>query len=318
MIKAKEKEENIKEIEDEKKVDDKPFLLTRFGAGLFDFLIAAICTLLIQTAFQFTLFKPFGYNEKMDVMHQKMEDSHLYAQDSASYYEITNIFDDKKDSLKEQYDDRIIYYYTHDERAIENRKLDEFNKNKDLYPELFKFNEEKNEYEFVSSEKESDVIFKSYKTFFEKEYQNALSFFSLDPTYNAYHRQTFLIYFTFLGISILISGGIFYLLVPLLMKNGETIFKKVFKLGLIDDRTGKRVKKKQIIIRFVVFMIISFYMPFFIEVVFNYFTLIPTLATILVLCVTRKNKGIHDYAAQTMIVSRRNREIEDDVVNAEE
>lgn len=51
-----------------------------------------------------------------------------------------------------------------------------------------------------------------------------------------------------------ISFGVFYILIPLLNKNGETLSKKVFKIGFVT-KDGYDVKKRQIVFRQVLLLV---------------------------------------------------------------
>lgn len=97
--------------------------------------------------------------------------------------------------------------------------------------------------------------------------------------------------------------GIFYVLVPLLMRNGETLGKKSLSLGIVSSN-GYRTKKRQILFRSLVFVV---------EISFSLFIVgygLTSFATLAVGCVlmmafavfTKKNQAPHDMAAMTMEV----------------
>ena len=68
-------------------------------------------------------------------------------------------------------------------------------------------------------------------------------------------------------ISFTFSAIVLYLIIPLVFRNGETLAKKILKIGVVD-RYGYRVSKYQTIIRFIIKYIlqvgISVFMPMFI------------------------------------------------------
>lgn len=95
--------------------------------------------------------------------------------------------------------------------------------------------------------------------------------------------------------------GVFYLLIPMLMKNGETLGKKTLNIGVVSTN-GYQVKKKQILFRSLVFIV---------EITFSLFIVgygLTSFATLGVGCVlmmavavfTKKNQAPHDLAAMTI------------------
>lgn len=102
-------------------------------------------------------------------------------------------------------------------------------------------------------------------------------------------------YFTWeLLISTAIALLIFYLLIPMLLKDGKTIGKQVFGLALVN-KLGYKVSKLQIFFRFLAFAVV--------EVIGSFYTIMGTiLISYTIMIFGKKNLSIHDYLASTRVI----------------
>ena len=115
---------------------------------------------------------------------------------------------------------------------------------------------------------------------------------------------------------LLFTLPIFFLIIPLCFKNGETLGKLVFKLGLVN-KLGYRHSKLQLIPRFLLSVSIIAILYFLLGV--NLISLgiltFLALASYGLTIFTKGHKAIHDYLAGTMVVDKVHSEI---YLNAEE
>lgn len=118
-------------------------------------------------------------------------------------------------------------------------------------------------------------------------------------------------YYTFsIIISFSLSALIFYFIIPILTKNGQTLGKLTFHIGLVN-KLGYQYKKIQLIPRFffTVLLLVTAYIvsQFFVYSLFIFLA----AATILLLvsyCIavfTSEHKAIHDYFAGTTVIDLR-------------
>lgn len=95
-------------------------------------------------------------------------------------------------------------------------------------------------------------------------------------------------------IAVIVSLGLVYLLPTLISKKGQTIGKLIFKLALTNQE-GFKVKKSQVIVRFLAFSVINF--------ILGYITVfIVPLVSFTCMIFSKRNSALHDYCAVTMVV----------------
>ena len=83
------------------------------------------------------------------------------------------------------------------------------------------------------------------------------------------------------------------------MKNGETLGKKLFSIGIASAKDGFKVKRSQIIIRFLVFLLIELLLSIFL---FG----IPLIISFSMLVFSKNGYALHDYLAATICIDRKN------------
>lgn len=104
---------------------------------------------------------------------------------------------------------------------------------------------------------------------------------------------------------IVLASSIVFLALPLFLKNGQTLGKLIFKLGLTTTY-GYKIKPIQLLLRYFVFLLVNLLSNLFIPVIFPFISL-----TIMVF--TKRNKSIHDFAANTRVIDLRKSKIYENV-----
>lgn len=104
-----------------------------------------------------------------------------------------------------------------------------------------------------------------------------------------------------------ISFGGFYILVPLLFKNGETFGKKTMGLGLVN-KEGYDVKKRQIVLRqlFLFFYVAIF--SFYVGIGFTSFAFlgIGVFIYFIAAFISKTNRSMADYLSYTYLIDAKN------------
>lgn len=137
--------------------------------------------------------------------------------------------------------------------------------------------------------------------------ENALSDLNSAPYYveleNQYKWCQVFVYF----VPFVLSFSIFYLLIPLLMKDGETLGKKTMGISLISN-DGYKVKKRQIVFRqiliFVYIFLFMFYVGINIITSFAFLALAMAIYVIFIIF-NKKGRSFIDLAAYTLLVDSR-------------
>lgn len=105
-------------------------------------------------------------------------------------------------------------------------------------------------------------------------------------------------------VSILISGALVYILVPLILKNGQTFGKKAFGLGLANS-DGYKFSNSRLLMRFLPFAIVDISL-FFMILVNLYLVLLIVLIIFLVSFAlamsSPKRMSLHDITGRTIVV----------------
>lgn len=270
----------------------RPTVMKRVGVAITDFFFLLLLFLVFNSYIISPLFaKTANYIETVESYTQRMLDSHLYIKTSdgiIEYIDLSNDNGNKKEFYK-KVDEHLINFYI--DFANEGINLENYNKSK----------EESTYFDLINNEYiiKDTVDITKLEVFFNNEYDKALTLFNnYDDVYlNLARSITGYSIFTIL-LSLTLSSLILYLIIPLLMKNGETIGKKLFSIGLASARDGFKVRKSQIIIRY-----LSFY---FIEIIVSIIAVgLPLIVSFSMLVFNKKGYTIHDYLAATVLVDRK-------------
>ncbi len=284
-------------IETKEKTLNKPSIARRFSSGAIDFLFLAIVSIGLFFLSYFLIFPEVGYFKKFEEVDQKYIESNLYIVENDKLYSVTDKINEN-DDLEEAYDTRIIYFYTHDERALQANKIETYNEAKIASSLFYKDSSD-------NIVKKNEMEYRLFKEFYEKQYDLAISFLDDDPLIVKNGNDTFLIMVFTIIVIITFTSLIFYFIIPLLTKNNSTLAQLMFKIGLAKRITNSKPKWYFILIRFIILYIISFLAPFLVYLKFSYFSIVIVGLNLLLMCITKERNGFHDIVSKTYLVDLR-------------
>ncbi len=290
----KNQEERLKK----QKQDDpaKPNLLKRFACILLDGLMILVVLLGLQLASFFLVLDKLGYRDDQNYIQESIINSHLYKQNEiGNYVAITSLYDSSI-SPEENFDEAIIYFYSTDLRALEDRKLEEYYSSK-INSGLFIL--EGGDY-VRSTDANDDKV----KSFLVKEYKLALKYLQSDPEYVYCSNHSLLLAILSMMACSVISSGIFYLLVPLLTKGHCTIGQMACKLILVNMEDKKEATNKQVVYRYLVLLLTTYILPLSIMLMSTDFAGLPIFINAGVICFTKNNESFHGFFSQTKIINK--------------
>lgn len=283
--------------EEIKKDNARPSLLKRIGVALLDFVFTIVLAGGLFTAAYFTIFEKIGYNEASDIVLRAYSDSHLYLNDNGNFKLISEYYDTTK-TPEENYDVPITSFYSENQRAIRDGKLETYN-NLKLSTGYYELDENGN---YVRTESiTADVA----KVFLEQEYNKAVDYlFEDEEIINASNLTYNTIIFTLL-IVLTVSSVAFYIAVPLVDKKHRTIGYMIGKVMPVDSKDLTPVSWEKILFRSLIFIVFTFICP----VTLYYwagkitFSFIPFFVNTAILCFSRSNSGIHDFAVHVNVIN---------------
>ena len=276
----------------------------RLGAAMMDFFLSIILAMFLVNIVGTNIANAaFGLNDKSIEVRDDLFDAGLYVygklDSSTNKYNIvldfeateeerTIVFNDKEGSYaylqlnnsslnitSERYDKCLTHFYE------EINKLDEY---KDL----------QNNSELFQTESKDETKLRSfYDNVYDKvatlEY---LKLYNDGKTYDL-NQYINLISAIITLISLILSFGVFYLLIPLLSKKRATLGKMMMSLALVNKSTGYIASRVAILIRFLTFLVIELLLSL-------YLYGLPLLVSI-ILIFALKGSAIHDLTARTMV-----------------
>ena len=65
-----------------------------------------------------------------------------------------------------------------------------------------------------------------------------------------------------------------------------------------------KVRKMQVAVRSLVVLVVGFLVPFWVFIFFNHVTLITVLVSFAMMCLIKYNRGVQDFASQTMVIMK--------------
>lgn len=272
----------------------KPFLLKRVWAGLLDIIFIVILTIGFEFVFSKMILNFSGFNSLIDETKEMYLDSNLYIQsENNSYIEYQ-----KGDNL----DEIIIQYYENDEYAKNMDCLDKYNESK-INSSLFEYDNNGNIIEKLDIEKDK------LDEFYYNEYQKAIDVFDSNGYYQNLLTRISSLFILTLLLAITLATSIIYLIIPLCRKNGETPAQIINNLCLVDNKSMVDIKKRQIVIRYLVILLFNYFFPILMYVKFSYFSTITILISVIMICVTKNNIGPHDYLSQSVVILKRKNDV---------
>ena len=110
-------------------------------------------------------------------------------------------------------------------------------------------------------------------------------------------------------LAITLATSIIYLIIPLCRKNGETPAQIINNLCIVDNKSMVDIKKRQIVIRYLVILLFNYFFPILMYVKFSYFSTITIIISVIMICVTKNNIGPHDYLSQSVVILKRKNDV---------
>lgn len=112
-------------------------------------------------------------------------------------------------------------------------------------------------------------------------------------------------------VSLIVSAGLVYVLVPWLMKNGQTLGKKAFGLGLANS-DGYKFENKRLLMRILPFTVVDASLFLLIGVslyIVMSIILVMFLVSFALAMSSPKRMSLHDYTARTIVIDLKNSKI---------
>ncbi len=132
------------------------------------------------------------------------------------------------------------------------------------------------------------------ETFYYNAYTAARTDLNAQPAYLALANELAYYFKWELAIATSFVILVFYLLIPMLLKDGRTLGKQLFGISLVN-KSGYRVKKWQIAVRALVFGVF--------EIFGAVYTMMGTiLISYTIMIFGKKNMSIHDFVASTRVL----------------
>ncbi len=98
-------------------------------------------------------------------------------------------------------------------------------------------------------------------------------------------------------LALIIAVTILYLILPLILKKGQTLGKKMMGVKVVNKKDGSPVNFVTVIIRFFAFAVIEF----FLSITLNIFYL-PIIISLVIMIVNKQGQSLHDLLARTVVV----------------
>lgn len=274
---------------EDRKILGKPSFFKRLLSGLIDILSILLIATGLFFIFQLTVMKADNnYFDKVDDIDTLYQESHLYRKDGSKYMTL--------DYDPIVADDSITYYYTNCYYPKSLNALEEYNKAKEA-SKLFTLENEK----YILK---GDVDGDSVKEFFSFYYNEALNVFDSNPELIKLKKETKLMMIWTVSGTLMISSAIFYLLIPLLRKDGESIGEMITKLCIIDARDNSTVKRWQLVMRYLVILLFDILVGTFLTYLWELSALFPGILSIAVMGLNKENRSIHCFASQTVVMDK--------------
>lgn len=275
----------------------QPTLLKRIGAGLLDFLFTGGLFALLFVFSYFVIFPSTGYQSAAQTIIETHENSELFIIENGKYEQIIDHYDDSK-TPEENYDVHITHFYSTDERAVKDNKLEAYNNSK-LSSGYYEIDGEGNIVRI------STVSSETARVFLQNEYMKAVNYFDSSEVLLKAVKTTYNTMIISILITVTISCAVMYFAVPLLEKKNRSFGYMIFKIIPVDSSSLQQTSKSKIALRSLIFVILTFISPITMYYWLGSFTFIfiPFFLNTVVLCFSKTNSGIHDIAAKINVIN---------------
>lgn len=270
----------------------KASLNNRLAAACLDIFILMMGFILLNNFFVIPIFNlTSDYNQVYDTYVQELVDSRMYEEDENN--NVIFVLDNFTLDELTTYDEIITYNYNLEEYSTNGPSaLEEFKNSKtDMMKEYFTYDQETDTYT-PNQDNESEIL-----TFYSNAFNDLSSFLLVnnETLANAYSKLNFYNQIERF-ISILIVSIVLYIVIPLILKNGQTIGKKVLKVYVVEcDKEGLGLSTSKLLLREGTFVVV--------EVILSMFTYyIPLILSLIVLVATKNRVSLHDVVSRTMVI----------------
>ncbi len=270
----------------------KASLNNRLAAACLDIFILMMGFILLNNFFVIPIFNlASDYNQVYDTYVQELVDSRIYKEDENN--NVIFVLDNFTLDELTTYDEIITYNYNLEEYSTNGPSaLEEFKNSKtDMMKEYFTYDQETDIYT-PNQDNESEIL-----TFYSNAFNDLSSFLLVnnETLANAYSKLNFYNQIERF-ISILIVSVVLYIVIPLILKNGQTIGKKVLKVYVVEcDKEGLGLSTSKLLLREGTFVVV--------EVILSMFTYyIPLILSLIVLVATKNRVSLHDVISRTMVI----------------
>ena len=144
---------------------------------------------------------------------------------------------------------------------------------------------ENEQYIEVGTKEDLDKFYKEAWNTFYSELINSESYSSYNKKYAQIMTSNTTTTYT---ISIVISASLFFVIFPLLNKNGKTLGKLLFKISVVTDNYEKP-NKLQVFIRQFFFVVLNF-------------LILPAIISVVISLFEKRGKSLHDYISSTRLI----------------
>jgi len=135
-------------------------------------------------------------------------------------------------------------------------------------------------------------------------YTDAVLNLTSQKFYRDVSQTCYFIYQAELALALVIAGLIVYVLLPFILHNGQTLGKKIFKLGLASY-DGYKFHDYQLLLRFVPYLIMSasLLLPIWTSIGLTIaIFLVVVLISFAFMMASPKKTALHDFAARTLVI----------------
>lgn len=266
----------------------KPKILRRLCAALIDFILVVVIGVFISFIFSAILKNSSVYMENLTIYQNYAVRSGLYRYTDDKKNEIVEVSAVEEDFIRDFY-----YEFVTDGKSIYDAKKVESN--------LFDYDETTDTFSWKETvnENEKTDFYIQMRDLAIRDYFDLYMYSDEVSAAAAYKLAAFnyLEFFVCAGIGL----SIIYILVPLLLKDGKSLGKILFKLKIISSKGSIQISKLQLFFRGLVIIFFEFVISFYaISIIYLPITLIVSLAMMLF---NKRQLSFHDLSCSSIVVN---------------